>query len=136
MILRPPDSIGDPEDGRRRENTLSWSRKFRSKERKCLELDKLVYYRSMPLENQSFVSEEEGFFFHHFLNFFYIPTSFPYLFSSSHLPLPPPCTPPVGIRNDGVRPPVGINKAWHIKLRQDHAPPPASRLNQASHRRE
>lgn len=56
-----PDSTRDPEDGRRRENTLSWSRKFRSKERKYLELDELGYYQSMPLENQSFGSEEEVF---------------------------------------------------------------------------
>lgn len=33
-VIEAPDSTRDPEDGRRRENTLSWSRKFRSKREK------------------------------------------------------------------------------------------------------
>lgn len=33
-IIEIPDSTRDPEDGRRRVNTLSWSRKFRSKREK------------------------------------------------------------------------------------------------------
>lgn len=33
-VIETPDSTRDPEDGRRRENTLSWSRKFRSKREK------------------------------------------------------------------------------------------------------
>lgn len=33
-VIETPDSTRDPEDGRRRENTLSWGRKFRCKREK------------------------------------------------------------------------------------------------------
>ena len=31
------------------------------------------------------------------------------------------------------RPPMGVNKAWHIKLRQNQVPPPAPRLGGVIH---
>lgn len=51
--------------------------------------------------------------------------SFPSLPSAPSLPLPPihlPSTSPYVL-------PWGVNKAWNIKLRQDRAPTPASRLS-------
>lgn len=43
----------------------------------------------------------------------------------------PTTTPPLSLFIKG-RPPIGVNKAWYMKLRQDHAPPPASRLSEAT----
>lgn len=70
------------------------------------------------------VTEEEN--TTHFQSFVFIlhtNHSFP-SFLPSHLFPPPPFYPLLSFHFNVLRPPMGINKALHIKLRQDQALPP------------
>lgn len=67
------------------------------------------------------------FFYHFFLNFtnqpqFPLPPLLQLPHPTSLLPIPYPLF--FCLHSEGARPPMGINRAWHNKLRQNQAPPP------------
>lgn len=60
--------------------------------------------------------------------------NFPSLFSCSLLPtslLLPTYNPSLLLHSEGAKPPMGVNKTWHIKLKQDQAPPACFKAGQA-----
>lgn len=74
--------------------------------------------------------------FHSFINFSIYFTYWPQLWFSPFFPVPSPTsllpTLLLCLHSDGGRPPLGVNKAWHFKLRQNQALPPAWRLSEST----
>lgn len=77
--------------------------------------------------------------------FFFVIKLFPFILHTDHAF--PPCSPPISsshlpsipshlnwllLHSQRSRPPMAVNTAWHIKLRQDQTPPPVSKLGKAT----